>query len=203
MALFLLQVVKESSRLTEMSAMLAKNMIVLFFVVLMPACALLGETPHNTQQPIYRSDLEPYISQWEENKQSMERLKEMEQDLTLLLQLVASQADLEAPPEQLRSDVQRVTHKAQPQQTVLDMQNQVFVKLRTFLQKAPAERYLKSFTNQYPQLSAVMSYKVVPQSKNHSDFYVVLAGPFKTDDDATKVCFVMHQLNEACQLFNQ
>ncbi|NOU50745.1 SPOR domain-containing protein [Pseudoalteromonas sp. JBTF-M23] len=203
MALFLLQVAKESCRLTEVSAMLAKNMMIIFFVVLTPACALLGETTNNTQQPVYRSDIEPYIAQWEENKQSIERLKEMEQDLTLLLQLVASQADLEALPEQLRSDVQRVTHKPQPQQTMLGMQNQVLVKLSTFLQKTHAERYITRFTNQYPQLSAVMSYKVAPQTKNGSDFYLVLAGPYKTDDDANKVCFVLHQLNEACQLFSQ
>ncbi|WP_152085439.1 hypothetical protein [Pseudoalteromonas sp. A25] len=180
--------------------MLVKNMALLGLVIFTSACTLLSDKPSDDKQPVYHDEIEPYISQWEESKQSLERLKVMEEDLSLLIKLVASQADIEALPEQLRSDVEKVTHKVKPQQSSSDIQPKPFIKLRTFLQRELATSYLDKFIRKYPQLNTVLSYQVEHLSNNENDYFVVLAGPFNTHSDAKKVCFVLHQINERCQL---
>jgi predicted lipoprotein len=182
--------------------MLAKNIVTLLLVTLIPACALLGEQSTNARQPVYRSDIEPYLQEWEQSKQSIARLREMEQDLALLLQLVASQANVEALPPELRSDVERVTHNYKQQVQNTQAVHQVKIKLGTFLRKEQADAYLQDFRKRYPQLDSIISYQIDKHRTINMGYFVVIGGPFNSVDDARKVCLVLNQLSESCQLLS-
>ncbi|CAH9066155.1 hypothetical protein PSECIP111951_03513 [Pseudoalteromonas holothuriae] len=162
------------------------------------SCSLVDHNRSKDTQFVTKAEVEPYLTQWQNSQDSITRLGEMESDLALLIRLVASQADLESLPSELRGDLHRVTHAVAEKES--DAQPQPFVQLAIFIQKSRADSYLAQFKKRHPKLATVMTYQVSGFTKGNIEYYRALAGPFSYKRDAEKVCYILQAMSQSCQV---
>ena len=67
---------------------------------------------------VREKDIKPYLEQWDNNKEQIARLSTMEEDLSLLIQALSAQTDIDAIPEPLK---RCLPSKLQPLPTKSDL----------------------------------------------------------------------------------
>lgn len=188
----------------------------LYLIILLTLAGCTSKTPeHSENDSLVRvEDIQPYIEQWDSNKEQIARLSAMEEDLSLLIQALALQTDIDNLPEAMKEQVMLVEHgtkqhqKAQqtPVQNVKNNEKPLYgVLIGRYLILQSAKSQMRKLEMQYPKLNEVIKYQVNEQQKESVTFYNLIAGPLQNQQQAAQLCLFFYNTGKTCSLttFNQ
>ncbi|WP_240701998.1 SPOR domain-containing protein [Pseudoalteromonas sp. DL-6] len=160
---------------------------------------------------VSKKDIKPYLEQWDNNKEQIARLSTMEEDLSLLIQALSAQTDIDTVPEPMKEKIKRVEYGSkQPLQpsseTVLadnttSTNKAIYgVQIGRYLISTGAKRQVQRLKEQYPQLNSILKYRINEQQKESTTFYDVVAGPLKNQQQAAQLCLFFYKIGNKCTL---
>lgn len=160
---------------------------------------------------VSKKDIKPYLEQWDNNKEQIARLSTMEEDLSLLIQALSAQTDIDTVPEPMKEKIKRVEYGSkQPLQpsseTVLadnttSTNKAIYgVQIGRYLISTGAKRQVQRLKEQYPQLNSILQYRINEQQKESTTFYDVVAGPLKNQQQAAQLCLFFYKIGNKCTL---
>ncbi|GAB0110331.1 hypothetical protein PA7559_15990 [Pseudoalteromonas distincta] len=158
-------------------------------------------------------EIKPYLEQWDNNKKQIERLTTMEEDLSLLIQALSLQADIDTVPESMKDELVQVEHGSnQPQEMQQATQKNTMtenvnadttvygVQIGRYLVPQSAKSQMLRLKEQYPKLNEVIQYRIDQQQKQSVTFYNLIAGPLKNQLQAAKLCIFFNKIGNTCTL---
>ena len=160
---------------------------------------------------VSKKDIKPYLEQWDNNKEQIARLSTMEEDLSLLIQALSAQTDIDTVPEPMKEKVKRVEYGSkqslQPSSETALADNTTStnkamygVQIGRYLISNGAKRQVERLKEQYPQLNSILQYRINEQQKESSTFYSVVAGPLKNQQQAAQLCLFFYKMGNKCTL---
>jgi len=160
------------------------------------------------EQFVKNSDIQPYIEQWESNKDSIERLSTMEADLSLLIQALAVQTDLKSLPEDMQEKLTYEEHGNKPEPSSgaslhapHETINKFFgVKFSRYLIEKGALNQLKDLKSRYEELFNVLQSRIYKQEQDGRIFYNLIIGPVKNPEQANQLCIIMQVGGNKCSI---
>ena len=160
---------------------------------------------------VREKDIKPYLEQWDNNKEQIARLSTMEEDLSLLIQALSAQTDIDTVPEPLKEKVKRVEYgskqslqlsseTALADNTISTNKAIYGVQIGRYLISTGAKRQVQRLKEQYPQLNSILKYRINEQQKESTTFYDVVAGPLKNQQQAAQLCLFFYKIGNKCTL---
>ena len=189
----------------------------LYLITLLIPFALAGCSnqlmPSDSQSDklVREKDIKPYLEQWDNNKEQIARLSTMEEDLSLLIQALSAQTDIDTVPEPMKEKVKRVEYGSkqslQPSSETALADNTTStnkamygVQIGRYLISNGAKRQVERLKEQYPQLNSILQYRINEQQKESTTFYSVVAGPLKNQQQAAQLCLFFYKMGNKCTL---
>lgn len=160
---------------------------------------------------VREKDIKPYLEQWDNSKEQIARLSTMEEDLSLLIQALSAQTDIDTVPEPMKEQVKRVEYGAKQSlkpssettlanNTTSAHKAMYGVQIGRYLISNGAKRQVQRLKEQYPQLNSILQYRINEQEKESTTFYNVVAGPLKNQQQAAQLCLFFHKMGNKCTL---
>ncbi len=160
---------------------------------------------------VSKKDIKPYLEQWDNNKEQIARLSTMEEDLSLLIQALSAQTDIDTVPEPMKEQVKRIEYGSkqtlQPSSETVLADNTTStnkaiygVQIGRYLISTGAKRQVQRLKEQYPQLNSILKYRINEQQKESTTFYDVVAGPLKNQQQAAQLCLFFYKIGNKCTL---
>lgn len=171
----------------------------------------LMSTDPQSDKLVREKDIKPYLEQWDNNKEQIARLSTMEEDLSLLIQALSAQTDIDTVPEPMKEKVKRVEYGSkqslQPSSETALAENTTStneamygVQIGRYLISNGAKRQVEQLKKQYPQLNSILQYRINEQQKESTIFYSVVAGPLKNQQQAAQLCLFFYRMGNKCTL---
>lgn len=171
----------------------------------------LMSTDPQSDKLVREKDIKPYLEQWDNNKEQIARLSTMEEDLSLLIQALSAQTDIDTVPEPMKEKVKRVEYGSkqslQPSSETALADNTTStneamygVQIGRYLISNGAKRQVEQLKKQYPQLNSILQYRINEQQKESTIFYSVVAGPLKNQQQAAQLCLFFYKMGNKCTL---
>ncbi|MBG9997760.1 MULTISPECIES: SPOR domain-containing protein [Pseudoalteromonas] len=183
-----------------------KYFILLFgFVVWLMGCSSQNADTKQLDDMVRMQEIKPYLEQWDNSKDKINRLSDIEEDLLMLIQALSLQSDLKALPESMRTEAIIVEHgsidepnKSSHQESV--MQVPIYaVQLGSFLKKELATVASQNLKINDPLIFNSFLYKVNTLKKPNIVLYQLIAGPFKTPQHTQAFCQILSQIDLPCK----
>lgn len=160
---------------------------------------------------VSKKDIKPYLEQWDNNKEQIARLSTMEEELSLLIQALSAQTDIDTVPEPMKEQVKRIEYGSkqtlQPSSETALVNNSASinkaiygVQIGRYLISTGAKRQVQRLKEQYPQLNSILKYRINEQQKESTTFYDVVAGPLKNQQQAALLCLFFYKIGNKCTL---
>lgn len=185
---------------------------ILFLLLMLAACS-------NQQAPVSSpnekfvlvEDIKPYLEQWDNSKEKIASLSDMEEDLLLLIQALSAQTDIDAVPEPLKGDVKQIKYGSENKaslsaestesKSIIDSKKISYtIQIARYMSAKRAEAQVQRLQEQYPQLSTILHYQINAQTKNSVTLYNLVAGPVETQKQAAQLCMFFSRLGNKCKL---
>ncbi|MDX1726696.1 MAG: SPOR domain-containing protein [Pseudoalteromonas tetraodonis] len=188
------------------------HLITLLIPFALAGCSnqLMLSTPQSDDL-VSKKDIKPYLEQWDNNKEQIARLSTMEEDLSLLIQALSAQTDIDTVPEPMKEKIKRVEYGSkqslQPSSETVLADNTTStnkaiygVQIGRYLISNGAKRQVQRLKEQYPQLNSILKYRINEQQKESTTFYSVVAGPLKNQQQAAQLCLFFYKMGNKCTL---
>lgn len=188
------------------------HLITLLIPFALAGCSnqLMLSTPQSDDL-VSKKDIKPYLEQWDNNKEQIARLSTMEEDLSLLIQALSAQTDIDTVPEPMKEKIKRVEYGSkqslQPSSETVLADNTTStnkaiygVQIGRYLISNGAKRQVQRLKEQYPQLNSILQYRIDEQQKESTTFYSVVAGPLKNQQQAAQLCLFFYKMGNKCTL---
>lgn len=150
-------------------------------------------------------DIEPYLKQLDTNKESIDRLGAMENDLSFLIQALAMKTDIDTLPQELKEDIKQVKHGSSVNDEhsanlVKNQSTSTFfgAKLGSYLNEKGVKSQVNKINTLYPHVFSVLSFRLKKQVKGELTLYSLIAGPVMNVQEAEKLCVVFNQIGQPC-----
>ncbi|RJE77306.1 hypothetical protein BGP78_08810 [Pseudoalteromonas sp. MSK9-3] len=156
------------------------------------------QQPTDTSEFITRSEVEPFLTQWNSKKESLERLAALEEDLKILLEVVSKQVNVTELPESLRGDIKQIEHRAENHTS--GETTEVSVKLGTYFNALRADAALKKFNIQFPELASAINTHIKKINLNQSERHILVGEQLSSMQEADKLCLLLKQFSQRCEV---
>ncbi|MEL0640629.1 SPOR domain-containing protein [Pseudoalteromonas aliena] len=187
------------------------------FGILLMLCMLVAcsnqQTPLTVQSDklVREKDIKPYLELWDNNKEQIARLSTMEEDLSLLIQALSAQTDIDTVPDVMKEQVKDVRYGSKkssqyfPKTTlsnnIASVNTVIYgVQIGRYLVSNGAKRQVQRLKEQYPQLNGILQYRINEQQEESTTFYSVVAGPLKNQQQAAQLCLFFYKIGKKCTL---
>lgn len=186
-----------------------KSIFLVFgFVISLSSCSSQNLDTLQLNDMVRMEQIKPYLEQWDNNKKQIEHLSAMEEDLSLLIQALSLQTDIDTIPESMKEELVQVEHGSkQPQATQNTMTENVNadttvygVQIGRYLVSQSAKSQMLRLKEQYPKLNEVIQYRIDEQQKQSVTFYNLIAGPLKNQQQAARLCMFFNKIGNTCTL---
>ncbi|KAF7774194.1 hypothetical protein PCIT_a0598 [Pseudoalteromonas citrea] len=157
-----------------------------------------SQQPTDTSEFITRSEVEPFLTQWNSQKESLDRLAALEGDLKILLELVSKQVNVTELPESLRGEIKQIEHRAENHTS--GETTEVSVKLGTYFNALRADTALKKFNIQFPELASAMNTHIKKINLNQSERHILVGEQLSSMQEAHELCLLLKQLSQRCEV---
>lgn len=177
-----------------------------FSVILLQGCS--SPEQASDAQFVRTADIQPYMEQWDSNKERLARLSTMEEDLSMLIQALAMQTDINTLPKEMRVKLTHEKHGSsldkhqlnKPQAT-FETEKIVFaVKLSRFLVETGAQSQLNDLKKSFAQIFNILQYRIETQEIEGTVFYNLVVGPVNNQVQAEQLCTVFKQAGNRCSI---
>ena len=171
------------------------------------------QTPLTPQSDklVREKDIKPYLDLWDNNKDKIVRLSTMEEDLSLLIQALSAQTDIDTMPDAMKEQVKHVRYgskessqsfpKTALSNNIASVNTAIYaVRIGRYLISNGAKRQVQRLKEQYPQLNSILQYRINEQKKESTTFYSVVAGPLKNQQQAAQLCLLFYRMGNKCTL---
>lgn len=152
----------------------------------------------NTSEYITRAEITPYLEQWNDKKDSLERLSALEGDLQVLFDALSATVNIAELPESLREELLTVEHK--PHNKSESSSSKVFVNLGTYFNASRANSALKNFNIRFPALSDVINIMVDTRRNDKGVRYMLVGRQLPSVRDAEQLCKILRHYDQQCEL---
>lgn len=164
-----------------------------------------SSSDNESDRVVLMKDIQPYMQQWDDNKEQITRLSGMEEDLSLLIQALAVQTKIETLPEQLQDDIKDVKYELSPEDAAsgaFSAVEKVSVfyggKLGSYLNQKRAQAQVNAILSQYAQMSSVLRFRLNKKEKGTLTLYDLIAGPVMSLQEAKQLCVFFNQIGQTC-----
>jgi hypothetical protein len=174
-----------------------------FFLVLITGCSSTVTPPVKASSDsgdyITRSEIEPFLQQWDSKRESLDRLAELEGDLKILLDLVSNQVNIAELPESLREDVKQIEHRVHNQAE--DEIANISVKLGTYFNAVRADAALKQFSMRFPDLATIINTHIKKIQLSQSERYLLVGTQLSSLEEGEELCVILKRMSQRCEVF--
>lgn len=148
---------------------------------------------------ITRSEIEPFLQQWNSKTESLERLAALEGDLKILLEVVSKQVNVTELPESLRDDIKQIEHRAENHTS--GKTTEVSVKLGTYFNALRADAALKQFKKIFPELAEAINVHIKKVQLNQGERYILVAEQVSSVQEGRDLCLLLKRFSQHCEVF--
>lgn len=174
--------------------------VILFTLV---GCSNTLPTLAHTDTLVRTKDIQPYIEQWDNNKEHIARLSTMEQDLTLLIQALALQTNIDTAPATLKTQLKSEEHGSKNPPPLIKKPNKTThygINIGRYIIEQGAQTQAERLKRQYPTLNNIVQYQVQAQNTQATTMYNLVAGPLKNQRQAAQLCLFFKKQGNNCTL---